>query len=483
MDKKQVSPELSQAELLPTQEEQVPANPPSRKRQIDSDSDAEPLTKRARLTQKNLALFDKIGKKKTSDPTDDSKSTQTTSTTSSGFADKARHNRILHPLRSQPPINLDDIREQHAAARATASPPESVYGDYVNRIGKAGNKATMVVEMSDLLKRYDDKEYNRAFNRSFTNVPLNAGYNNGLSAPQPDFVEGLEVEEYRPFPIDKHVPGATLYQDDPFSLTLPHVAGEWKGSGKDMDQARLQSAYDGAAMVYARTQALSYMGKSDPPGHAAITTFTTDGTNLIMYAHYAIPSEEDEDTLEYHQYQYASTNIKDSHQGHKDGRKGLRNAQDHAKDQSYALKDQLKEHWKQRSTFHPIADEDPLPVPGEALGATSADEEVVPYEEPAPYDDEADEDDYEVVEPCQPTPAASAASRKASHSHSSSKRSHTSGDGDRKRKASPPPRAPPKPRRSKAKPYWVLDDESGEYYHKHSDGTTSWFNGDDDNED
>ena len=77
MDKKQVSPELSQAELLPAQEEQVPANPPSRKRQIDSDSDsdAEPLTKRARLTQKNLALFDKTGKKKTSDPTDDLKST------------------------------------------------------------------------------------------------------------------------------------------------------------------------------------------------------------------------------------------------------------------------------------------------------------------------------------------------------------------------------------------------------------------------
>ncbi len=42
----------------------------------------------------------------------------------------------------------------------------------------------------------------------------------------------------------------------------------------------MQSAYDGAAMVYARTQAFAYMGKPEPPSHASITTFTTDGTNL-----------------------------------------------------------------------------------------------------------------------------------------------------------------------------------------------------------
>lgn len=42
------------------------------------------------------------------------------------------------------------------------------------------------------------------------------------------------------------------------------------------------------------------MGKPDPPGHAEITTFTTDGTNINLYAHYATPSAEDEDTVEYH---------------------------------------------------------------------------------------------------------------------------------------------------------------------------------------
>ncbi|KAE8453067.1 hypothetical protein EG329_012254 [Mollisiaceae sp. DMI_Dod_QoI] len=482
MDETQTHPELSQAEPLPKREGQVPAIPPTRKRQLDSDSDDEPLGKRAQLTRKNLTLFDKMGnKKKASDPTDDSKSTKTTSTTTSGFADKADKNGILHPVHSKLPANLEEIRERHARSRATASPSESEHRRYAKKVSKVGTEATMVFEVGvRMLKEHGDDGYDREFNRPFTNIPQNAGYNNGLSAPQPDFVEGLERGEFHPFPVSDHVPGATLYEDDLFSLTLPHVAGEWKGRGKDMEQARLQAAYDGAAMVHARNKALAYMGKSDPLGHAAIITFTTDGTNLNMYAHYAIPSEEDADTLEYHQYQYASTNVKDFYQGHKDGRKGLRNAQDYAKDQSYVLKDQLKEHWKQqRSTFHPIVEEEPLPVPDKALGEASADKEAPPYEEVA------DEDDYEVVEPypCQLMPAASTGSRKAPHSHASSRRSHISGEGDRKRKASPPPRAPPRPRRSKAKPYWVLDDESGEYYYKHSNGMISWFNGDDDSED
>lgn len=128
MDETQTRPELSQ-------EEQVPANPPSRKRQLDSDNDnAEPQTKRARttrpiseparLTRQNLARFNKMGKKKSSDPSDDSRSTKTktTSTTSTGFADKARKNGILDPHGSRLANNLKDIRQQQAKSRATASP-------------------------------------------------------------------------------------------------------------------------------------------------------------------------------------------------------------------------------------------------------------------------------------------------------------------------------------------------------------------------
>ncbi|KAI0879537.1 hypothetical protein GGS24DRAFT_437800 [Hypoxylon argillaceum] len=341
-----------------------------RKRQISSDAeDNERRLTRARLTRKNLALFEKMARKKgpntasasaPPDSTNGSLTTKTTSTTMSGFAIQARKNGILDPLHSKPPTNIKAIREQHARSRRTASPPESAYKNYVNNVGKAPNEATIVFEVgAQLLKRYDNKGYNQVFNQAFTAFPKNVGFNNGLSAPQPDFIEGLEMEEYLPFPVDEHVSGAVLYEDNPNSLTLPHLAGEWK------KKARLQSRYDGAALVYARNKALSLIGKRDPPGHAEVRTFTTDGTNLNFFAHYTAPSKDG--ALEYHQYQYASTNVKDSYQGHKDGRTGLRNEQDHAREQSYTLRDQLKEYWKQRgSALQPIA-EGAMPVPDEEL--------------------------------------------------------------------------------------------------------------------
>ncbi|EFY87835.1 hypothetical protein MAC_06083 [Metarhizium acridum CQMa 102] len=395
-------------ELKVEGQKQHPPATESWKRQVGSDGDGdgdEHQPKRAPLTQKNLARFNKMGRKKgiskvsapaPPESTTESTTTKTTSTTSSGFAIQAYKNGILEPRYSQPPTNLKKIQDQHARSRATASPTESVYEDYVDRVGGAVNEATMVFEVGgQLLKKYPKgyKGYKRALKQAFTGLPKDIGFNNGLSAPQPDFIEGLEMQEYEPFPVNEHVSGAVLYKDDPGSLTLPHLAGEWKGRGKDMEEARMQSAFNGAALVFARNQALSYIKKPDPLGHAAVTTFATDGTNINFYAHYAAPSNDGR--VKYHQYHYASANLKDSHQGHKDGRRGLRNGQDHAREQSYTLRDQLKEHWKQHHNPapQPIAEEARLPVADGTCDELNADE---------------DADGYEMVEqPCQPTPAAS----------------------------------------------------------------------------
>ncbi|EPE02347.1 hypothetical protein F503_03932 [Ophiostoma piceae UAMH 11346] len=503
MDKKQTSPELSQAELLPTQGEQVPANLPSRKRQIAVDSDDD-KPKRARLTRKNLVLFDKMGKKKEphrasshQDSTTESQKTKTTSTTASGFALQAHKNGILDPIGSKPPANLEDLREQHARSRATVSPTESEYKSYARKVARIPNEATMVVETSrHMLKEYDDDAYHQSFNRSFTGFPDDVGFNNGLSAPQPDFVEGLEMGEYDPFPVDEQVDGAVLYKDNPRSMTLPHLAAEWKGPGKNMEEARLQSAYDGAALVFARNQALSHIGKPDPPGHAEVTTFATDGTTLNLFAHYA--AETEDGTLEYHQYRVKSTNLIDSHEDFRNSYKHIRNAQDHARGQSYALRDDLKEHWKQqRSTLQPIAEGAPLPVPDSQVNPYEdttphqVDDGTSAHEEAASYEDEAD---YEEVD--QPHSKRRSSSRHSSskhstgHSstkHSSSKSSHQAPSSDgHKRKASQP--SPPgsghaSKHSSKHKSYWKFDAKSGGYYHKHSDGTISWFEGEEDERD
>ncbi|KAH6650284.1 hypothetical protein F5144DRAFT_588798 [Chaetomium tenue] len=268
----------------------------------------------------------------------------------------------------------------------------------------AGNKATVVDYMGELMKKNYSEGYRQAYNRVFTNLPGDLGFNNGLSAPQPDFVQGLEAEEYRPFPVDDHIPGAALYIDEPHSITLPQVAGEWEGPAGDMREARMRSAYNGAAMVHARNQALAYVGKADPASHAEIITFTTDGTNLNLFAHYA--AETEDGTLEYHQYPISSMHLTGTYQGYKDGRKSLRNAQDHAREQSYALKDQLKEYYKKqrRGTLRPVDETvPPLPVP-----------DVEPLVTAQTH---ADEDGYEVVEAqavYQPTLPTS-----STHKHSS----------------------------------------------------------------
>ncbi|KAL2689035.1 hypothetical protein Neosp_003086 [[Neocosmospora] mangrovei] len=439
------------------QAEQVPAIPPSHKRQIDSDSDDEPMTKRARLTRKNLALFDKMGSKNTSDTTDDSNSTGTTSTTMSGFAIQARKNGILDPLSSKPPRNLEHLRIRLARSRETASPSESAYGDYVDQVGRAQNEAAMLVKTSARLLKEYPKGYDQAFKQAFTGLPEDVGFNNGLSAPQPDFVEGLYMEKYLPFPVDERICGAVLYEDDPQSLTLPHVAGEWKGPGEDMEEARTKAAYDGAALVYARDQALDAAKEPYLTGHAKVTTFTTDGRHLNIFAHYAVKTEGG--TPEYHQYPIRSLILVDSHQGYKEGRKQLRNAQDLAREESYALRDQLKDYWRQpRDSLHPIAERvPPLSVP-----------DLEPLDTAHVFEDE---DDYEVVKPrpvYQPTPPASSRpkhgqKRKAQISLESSSVSSRY--------------------RSKLRSYWKKDVMSGRHYHKHSDGTVSWLDDEEDEHD
>ena len=398
-------------------------------RQIGGDGDRdgddnEYQLKRARLTRKNLALFNKMTAKPVPPELRGNSTTTKTTTkaasTTSSFVVQAYKNGMLNPARSKPPTNLGTIRERHARSRASTSPSESEYWSYFRTVSGVPNEATMVFEVGRrLLKQHSDDGYRTAFNQPFTNFPEGVGFNNDLPAPQPDFAEGLAMQEYCPFPVDEHVDSAVLYKADPDSLTLPHLAGEWKGRGKNMEEAELQSRYDGAALVYSRNQALSYLGKSDPPGHAEITTFTTDGTLVNFYAHYAEQTEDG--TLKYHQYQYASAHMKDSHQSHKDGRKGLRNQQDHAREQSYALRDQLKEHWKQRHNLHPIAEGAPLPAPDDHFEVTNAVDaeagcEIVeqPYRH-TPSVSLSPENDY--------APSSSGSKRKASSlSHGPSKR-------------------------------------------------------------
>ena len=299
----------------------------TRKRHISSNSENERQLKRARLTQGNLTLFDKMTKKNVdtkasllSGSTADSSKTQTKtiSTTSSGFEVQATKNGILLSTNSKAPKNAEDLVGRLNQSRDTASPTESIFGDYVDTVTKVPNEATTSHETVPLLKGYRDRAYSRAWNQAFTAYPKNVGFNNGLSAPQPDFVQGFRQLEFEPFPIGEELDSAVLFNDDQNSIALPHFAGEWKGPGNDMDQAALQSAYDGAALVHSRNEALAYVEKSDPAGHASVLTVTTDGRAVNVFGHYVAPSAGG-DKLKYHQYRLTTAHMDESYEDFKRG--------------------------------------------------------------------------------------------------------------------------------------------------------------------
>jgi len=185
------------------------------------------------------------------------------------------------------------------------------------------------------LKRYN-KGYRRSFNRVFTAFPQSIGLNQGLSAPQPDFVQDFSRDKYRLIPVDE-INAAVLHKNNSASITLPHLTGEWKSLGGDLKVAKMQANYDGAALTYARNQALDRMSATDTLEHAHVTTFASNGRLLDIYTHHVDAGGQ------YHHHRVASVDI-ESYQGFKDGYRILRNAQDHAKRESSWLKCKLYEY-------------------------------------------------------------------------------------------------------------------------------------------
>ncbi|KAJ8127103.1 hypothetical protein O1611_g6535 [Lasiodiplodia mahajangana] len=317
---------------------------------VETAGSTQPL-KRVRLSRENLAHFNTARGTKIKDlsssPTEKSAAT-TTSSTASGFALRIRNNGVLTVDTSVRPTNFDDIRTELLQPRSSPPPTELEFKQYKRRVIRAPNKATVLSTTCwMLLKQYDlegeddnDNPYVSCMSQQFTAFPENVGFNNDCSAPQPDFVEGLREDEFGMSPTQA-VSGAFPYNKT-FTIVLPHIAGEWKGYNGSMVQGMTRGAYDGAALVYARTQALDDLGEKDSPGEARVITFTTNGRFIDIFAHYASHSENS--TLQYHQYRIESNDLIKSYEGFKVGQQMLRNAQDFAKEQSENLRDRIKAH-------------------------------------------------------------------------------------------------------------------------------------------
>jgi hypothetical protein len=91
---------------------------------------------------------------------------------------------------------------------------------------------------------------------------------------------------------------------------------------RDLFDVEMQAAYAGAAVVYARNQALAHVGKREAPGVARILTFTLNGSHLQIFAHHAASRDR---KAEYHQYLVAEKQGLNTLEGFEEGRRWLRN--------------------------------------------------------------------------------------------------------------------------------------------------------------
>lgn len=233
------------------------------------------------------------------------------STTDTGFKEifRANHGLTCYESQAHPYANKSQIRHDFFQSRDSASPPPLLHLTIGQMLSEAVNERDIekIVSQQILKDIGPDLElfgmgYKAKFDKQWVAFPENVGFNNGLSPPKPDLTEGYIRTTFPPI-INGLGGCATLVKDSPYYVALPHFVAEFKDVGKNMNQAELQAGYDGAAMVYARNQALAYLGQPDPPRHAAVASVITDGHNWKVFVHY---SHENEKTKEVEWYQVSS---------------------------------------------------------------------------------------------------------------------------------------------------------------------------------
>lgn len=268
------------------------------------------------------------------------------STTSEGFENRALQNGVLDAVRSgKQPVVDADVKKKLLASRGSASPTQSQYNKFADRIVEASNEQGTIAVYSkyifqDTEDAHFDIGYRRKEDKMWTEFPKNVGFNNGLSAPKPDMIEGFARDSFPP--TIEQIKSSKIVRDEPKYVALPHMAVEYKAREKSLHEAKVQAGYDGAAMVYGRNEALGLIGKADPPRRPAVLTATTIGQEWNVYAHYAHPDVTGK--AEYYQCRMAGGSMENLNE-YKQGRKILRNMQDFAREQASDLRDDLNKHY------------------------------------------------------------------------------------------------------------------------------------------
>lgn len=151
------------------------------------------------------------------------------STTSEGFENRALDNGVLDAVRPGKQAMVDsDVKKRLLASRESASPTQSQYNKFADRIVEASNEQGTIAVYSkyifqDTEATHFDIGYRRKEDKMSTEFPKNVSFNNGLSAPKPDMIEGFSRDSFPP--TIEHIKASRLVWDEPRYVALPHGRG------------------------------------------------------------------------------------------------------------------------------------------------------------------------------------------------------------------------------------------------------------------
>ena len=273
-----------------------------------------------------------------------SSSEKSASTTDSQVSRLAKENGILDKNQSAQASNIDKIRAILKRSRDSPPPEPKDFKKFCRKIRVAQNESGIQRAVLPLLQEYDDENYEQLTNQRFTRFPTNVGFNNGLSAAKPDFIEDYLDESFNPYFLRSRLGGAAVPTPGDCPIALPHFAREFKRYGGDFKCGTCQAAYDAASLVYGRKQASTTMDKKDQANAAYVGTFVCDGDRLLISVHYS--SKDALGKTVYHQCPVFDRSIRMDHESFAHGRQHLRNLQDWAKENACSTKDGLMFHYQ-----------------------------------------------------------------------------------------------------------------------------------------
>lgn len=230
-------------------------------------------------------------------------------TTDPRFPRLALESGILLHNSSVPPLNLEEIQVFLGQDRKSPGPGQIEFTTYEQQAetapGEAGVKSVL---QDNILQRRKYSVYKIEHNQQFSRFPINVGFNNGLSAATPHWVEGYFKDYFNQNPIVQSLEDSAVPTAGTFPIAIAHLIGEFKKLGGNLVIGSQQAAYAAACLVCGRNLARLSMQKTAEPGLAYVGSFVSDGHCLRISVHYTTEDPISKAT-QYRQYLMFDANI------------------------------------------------------------------------------------------------------------------------------------------------------------------------------